>query len=193
MTTTSKGGAAARVKVRKAAIRDIQPILGLINSYAAEGLMLSRTEFDLSENIRDFCVAVDGETIAGCGALHFYTPTTAEIRSLAVAKEASGAGIGRAIVGALEQEARENDLEAIFAFTYVIGFFARLGFLEVERGELPLKVWKDCLRCPKFHQCDEVAVLKRLAGDTQSHSFPLSFAPGGEELVQLRPTKLLEL
>jgi amino-acid N-acetyltransferase len=193
MTTTSKGGAAARVKVRKAAIRDIQPILGLINSYAAEGLMLSRTEFDLSENIRDFCVAVDGDTIAGCGALHFYTPTTAEIRSLAVAKEASGAGIGRAIVAALEQEARENDLEAIFAFTYVTGFFARLGFLEVERGELPLKVWKDCLRCPKFHQCDEVAVLKRLAGDTQSHSFPLSFAPGREELVLLRPTQLREL
>jgi len=178
------------IKVRKAAIRDIQPILGLVNSYAAEALMLERTEFDLSENIRDFSVAVDGEKIVGCGALHFYTPTMAEIRSLAVAKPASGAGIGRSIVTALEQEACENALEAIFAFTYVTGFFARLGFLEVERGELPLKVWKDCLRCPKFHQCDEVAVLKRLAGNTQSRSFPLSFAPGREELVQLRPTEL---
>jgi amino-acid N-acetyltransferase len=172
--------------VRKAAIRDIQPILGLINSYAAEGLMLSRTEFDLSENIRDFSVAVLDGTIVGCGALHFYTPTTAEIRSLAVSKEASGAGIGRSIVATLEQEARENGLEAIFAFTYVTGFFARLGFLEVERGELPLKVWKDCLRCPKFHHCDEVAVLKRLVEDAQSRTFPLSFAPGREELVQLR-------
>ena len=127
------------IRVRKAAIRDIQPILGLINSYAAEGLMLERTEFDLSENIRDFSVAVDGANIVGCGALHFYTPTMAEIRSLAVAKAASGAGIGRSIVTALEQEARENALEAIFAFTYVTGFFARLGFLEVERGELPLE------------------------------------------------------
>jgi len=178
------------IKVRKAAIRDIQPILGLINSYAAEGLMLERTEFDLSENIRDFSVAVDGETIVGCGALHFYTPTMAEIRSLAVSKPANGAGIGRSIVSALEQEARENALEAIFAFTYVTGFFARLGFLEVERGELPLKVWKDCLRCPKFHQCDEVAVVKRLAGNAQSRTFPLSSAPGREELVQLRPTEL---
>ena len=181
---------ATEIKVRKAGIRDIRPILDLINSYAAEGLMLSRTEFDLSENIRDFSIAVEGGRILGCGALHFYTPTTAEIRSLAVAREAGGAGIGRSIVSALEGEARDNGLEAIFAFTYVTGFFARLGFLEVERGELPLKVWKDCLRCPKFHQCDEVAVLKRLTANPSSHSFPLSFASGQEELVQLRPKSL---
>jgi amino-acid N-acetyltransferase len=106
-----------------------------------------------------------------------------------VAKEASGGGIGRSIVTTLEQEARENGLQAIFAFTYVTGFFARLGFLEVERGELPLKVWKDCLRCPKFHQCDEVAVLKRLSADAQLQTFPLSFAAGREELVQLRPAQ----
>lgn len=190
MTSTANESAATGIKVRKAAIRDIQPILGLINSYAAEGLMLARTEFDLSENIRDFAVALDGEKIVGCGALHFYTPTTAEIRSLAVAKESGGGGVGRAIVTILEHEARENGLEAIFAFTYVTGFFARLGFLEVERGELPLKVWKDCLRCPKFHQCDEVAVLKRLGGDIRSQTFPLSFAPGRAELVQLRLAKL---
>jgi len=178
---------AAGIKLRKASIRDIRPILALINSYAAEGLMLERTEFDLSENIRDFFVAVDNQNILGCGALHFYTPTTAEIRSLAVAKDLSGAGIGRSIVEALEEEARENGLEAIFAFTYVTGFFARLGFHEVERGERPLKVWKDCLRCPKFHQCDEVAVLKRLSSHKSStNEFPLSFAARQEELVQLR-------
>ncbi len=71
-------------------------------------------------------------------------------------------GIGRTLVNSLELEARDNDLEAIFAFTYVPGFFARLGWDEVERGELPLKAWKDCLRCPKFQACDEIAVLKRL-------------------------------
>jgi amino-acid N-acetyltransferase len=65
-------------------------------------------------------------------------------------------------VSSLEEEARENDLEAIFAFTYIPQFFLRLGFGEVERGELPLKAWKDCLRCPKFQKCDEIAVLKRL-------------------------------
>jgi amino-acid N-acetyltransferase len=156
------------VAVRKAAMRDIPNILVLINSYAANGIMLPRTEFEMSENIRDFSVAYDGRALAGCGALHFYTPTTAEVRSLAVLPEIKQKGIGRAIVEALEEEARQNDLEAIFAFTYEPGFFARLGFLEVERGELPLKVWKDCLRCPKFQSCDEIAVLKRLNAETPS-------------------------
>jgi amino-acid N-acetyltransferase len=71
-------------------------------------------------------------------------------------------GVGRVLVEALEREARAQDLESIFAFTYVPGFFHKLGFSEVERGELPLKVWKDCLRCPKFQNCDEIAVLKHL-------------------------------
>jgi|SRR6185437_1155193 len=150
------------IAVQKAAMRDIPKVLDLINSYAANGIMLPRTEFEMSENIRDFSVAYDEERLVGCGALHFYTPTTAEIRSLAVLPAVKEQGIGRAIVEALEAEARENDLESIFAFTYVPPFFKRLGFSEVERGELPLKVWKDCLRCPKFHHCDEIAVLKRL-------------------------------
>ncbi len=150
------------VAVQKASMRDIPKILALINSYAANGIMLPRTEFEMSENIRDFSVAYEGERLLGCGALHFYTPTTAEVRSLAVLPAAKEQGIGRAVVAGLEGEARENDLESIFAFTYVPPFFKKLGFAEVERGELPLKVWKDCLRCPKFHNCDEIAVLKRL-------------------------------
>lgn len=153
---------ATTVTVRKAIIRDIPNLLSLINSYAVNGIMLPRTEFEMSENIRDFSVAYDGNTLVGCGALHFYTPAMAEVRSLAVLPEAKQHGVGRKIVESLEQEARENDLESIFAFTYVPGFFDRLGFSEVERGELPLKAWKDCLRCPKFQNCDEIAVLKRL-------------------------------
>jgi amino-acid N-acetyltransferase len=151
--------------VRKAAMRDIPRILSLINAYAAEGVMLPRTEFEMSENIRDFSVAYDGDLLAGCAALHFYTPTVAEVRSLAVLPGLKQRGTGRALVEALEQEANENDLESIFAFTYVPGFFERLGFAEVERGELPLKAWKDCLRCPKFQNCDEIAVLKRLRSE----------------------------
>jgi amino-acid N-acetyltransferase len=150
------------LQTRKANMRDIPNILALINSYAAQGVMLPRTEFEMSENIRDFSVAYDGKVLAGCGALHFYTPTSAEVRSLAVLPAMKQSGVGRAIVEALEQEARENDLESIFAFTYVPRFFQKLGFFETERGELPLKAWKDCLRCPKFHSCDEIAVLKRI-------------------------------
>lgn len=148
--------------LRKATMRDIPNLLSLINSYASNGVMLPRTEFELSENIRDFSVAYDGSLLAGCGALHFYTPAVAEVRSLAVLPELAGRGVGRAVVDLLEAEARENGLDAMFAFTYVPGFFQKLGFGEVERGELPLKVWKDCLRCPKFQNCDEIAVLKRL-------------------------------
>jgi len=174
---------APTVTVRKAVIRDIRNLLSLINSYAANGIMLPRTEFEMSENIRDFSVAYDGNTLVGCGALHFYTPAVAEVRSLAVLPEAKQHGVGRKIVDSLEQEARENDLESIFAFTYVPGFFARLGFSEVERGELPLKAWKDCLRCPKFQNCDEIAVLKRLRAPL-SDDIHLRKSPFFNELVQ---------
>src|SRR5258708_24706216 len=119
--------------VRKAAMRDIHPLLKLINGYASEGIMLPRTEFEMSENIRDFSVAYAGQQLVGCGALHYYTPTSGEVRSLAVEPSIKARGIGRRIVEALEKEALENDLHAIFAFTYVPDFFRRLGFQEVER------------------------------------------------------------
>jgi amino-acid N-acetyltransferase len=155
----------AQVIVRKAAMRDIHAVLGLINDYAAKGIMLPRTEFEMSENIRDFTVAYSSDRLVGCGALHFYTPTAAEVRSLAVDPRIKTRGVGRLIVEALENEALENELHAIFAFTYVPDFFCKLGFREVERGELPLKVWKDCVRCPKFSCCDEIAVVKALRPD----------------------------
>ena len=153
---------ATELELRKASIRDIDNVLRLINEYAAQGIMLPRTEFEMSENIRDFSVAYDGTVLLGCGALHFYTPTTAEVRSLAVRPDHRRIGVGRLLVEALEGEARDNELESIFAFTYSPEFFAKLGFATVERGELPLKAWKDCLRCPKFNHCDEIAVVKRL-------------------------------
>ena len=147
---------------RKASMLDIHALLKLINGYAAQGIMLPRTEFEMSENIRDFMLAFQGDELVGCGALHFYTPTSGEVRSLAVDPQAKSRGIGRVLVEALEREARECGLHSIFAFTYVAGFFEKLGFHQVERGALPLKAWKDCLRCPKFSSCDETAVIKYL-------------------------------
>ena len=151
--------------VRKAAMRDIRPLLALINDYASDGVMLPRTEFEMSENIRDFTVVYSGKNLLACGALHFYTPTSGEVRSLAVDPTLKTQGLGRLVVSTLEEEAVANDLHAIFAFTYVANFFRKLGFRAVERGVLPLKVWKDCLRCPKFQHCDEIAVLKALRPD----------------------------
>jgi amino-acid N-acetyltransferase len=150
------------VEIRKASLTDIHALLDLINAYAAKGIMLPRTEFEMAENIRDFVVGFDQGRLVGCGALHFYTASSGEVRSLAVDPAVKTKGIGRAIVESLEKEAREQELSSIFAFTYVPGFFGKLGFEEVDRGELPLKAWKDCLRCPKFQACDEIAVLKRL-------------------------------
>jgi len=149
-------------RIRKAELSDIRPVTELINSYAQNGIMLPRTEFEMAENIRDFQVACEDGRIVGCGALHFYTPQSGEIRSMAVEPGLKTRGIGRMLVEALEAEAREHDLLSIFAFTYVDGFFRKLGFEEVDRGELPLKAWKDCLRCPKFQACDEIAMVKVL-------------------------------
>jgi len=180
-TGETETGDATQLTVRKARIGDIHELLHLINGYAANGIMLPRTEFEMSENIRDFTVALLDGRLVGCGALHFYTPTIAEVRSLAVDPAMKTSGVGRVLVDVLEGEARENELHAIFAFTYVPGFFRKLGFKEVDRGELPLKAWKDCLRCPKFQACDEIAVLKPL----RSH-FVLDPEPGlGSILIQL--------
>jgi amino-acid N-acetyltransferase len=169
----------------KATLRDIPALLQLINDYAAQGIMLPRTEFEISENIRDFTVVYAGPQLLGCGALHFYTPVSGEIRSLAVAPNSKQSGIGRLLVETLENEANHNELHTIFAFTYVPDFFRNLGFCPVDRGLLPLKVWKDCLSCPKFHCCDEIAVVKALTPDLL-HPVPLGFPA---ELVQLPKPK----
>jgi amino-acid N-acetyltransferase len=158
--------------VRKAAMRDIQPILDLINGYAARGIMLPRTEFEMSEAIRDFSVVCSGTQLLGCGALHFYSPQIAEIRSLAVHEEAKTKGVGRRLVEALIEEAQIYELDAVFAFTYVDEFFRKVGFHVVERGVLPLKAWKDCLRCSKFQACDEIAVLRVLRPEHWSEAQP---------------------
>jgi amino-acid N-acetyltransferase len=162
LTESGVLGNANDLMVRKATMSDIHALLDLINDYAANGVMLPRTEFEMSENIRDFSVAYLADRLVGCGALHFYTPTAGEVRSLAVDPFLKTRGLGRQIIQALEKEAVENQLHAIFAFTYVPDFFRKMGFREVERGELPLKVWKDCVRCPKFQCCDEIAMAKAL-------------------------------
>ena len=177
-----------RLTVRKAAMYDIPPILDLINSYAARGIMLPRTEFEMSEAIRDFIVVMQGQELLGCGALHFYSPKLGEIRSLAVHESAKTKGVGRILVESLVREADMYDLDVVFAFTYVVEFFNKVGFHVVERGFLPLKAWKDCLRCPKFSACDEIAVLRVLRPDHWSESQPqlwVHTASADDQLIQL--------
>jgi amino-acid N-acetyltransferase len=184
----ARDGGRLRLTVRKAVMHDIQPILDLINGYAAKGVMLPRTDFEMSEAIRDFTVILSGERLMGCGALHFYSPTLAEIRSLAVSDQARALGVGRRLVAALVTEAQEYELDAAFAFTYVTEFFRKVGFHVVERGALPLKAWKDCLRCPKFQACDEVAVLRVLRPERWDAQVWRMAAPD-DQLIQI-PTPL---
>lgn len=164
-----RAGSPDEFAVRKAGMHDIGPILRLINGYAAKGIMLPRTELEVSEDIRDFSVIGTAGRLVGCGALHFYTPYIGEIRSLAVAEDAKTHGIGRRMIEALVREASDYSLDAVFAFTYVADFFRKMDFQEVERGELPLKAWKDCVRCPKFQSCDEIAVMRVLRPEYCRH------------------------
>ncbi len=170
---------------------DIPAVLALINDFAARGIMLPRTEFEMAENLRDFSVIETSAGLTGCAALHFYTPKAAEVRSLAIRPEMQGCGAGRALVESLEAEAEAFGVEDVFAFTYIPAFFQKLGFTSIDRGELPLKAWKDCLRCPKFQCCDEVAVIKQIRTDqtrvsnTHIGGDARHLVSGGDAAVQL--------
>src|SRR4051812_19039793 len=117
----------ADVQIRKARMQDIPGMARLINDYAAQEIMLPRNEMELAESIRDFSVADMAGEIVGCVALHFYTTIAGEVRSLAVHPDHARGGVGRALVEQIEVEARECDLATLFAFTYVPGFFSKLG------------------------------------------------------------------
>lgn len=126
--------------------------------------MLHRSLGEIYENIRDFYVAEDEDGhILGCGALHVCWAHLAEIKSLAVSEAAQGRGIGKQIVLNCVEEARELGLRTVFALTYRPEFFARAGFRVVDKATLPHKVWNECLRCPKFVGCTEIAVVYDLA------------------------------
>jgi amino-acid N-acetyltransferase len=150
------------IVIRQAQLSDIPAMLRLINNYAAKSVMLPRTELEICESLRDFLIATDNEQLVGCGAIHFYTQHMAELRSLAVDPDRSHAGLGTLVTHALIEEAGRLGVDVVFAFTYVPGFFEKMGFHLVDRGALPLKAWKDCLRCPKFQACDEIAMAREI-------------------------------
>lgn len=151
---------------RKALLSDVRPISAIVKYWAQKAQMLPRDDENIATHIREFTVAAtpQGE-IVGCGALHIYGIDMAEIRSLAVADGWTGRGIGQDIVKDNLREAKEFGLKNVFALTYSPNFFERLGFEIVEKSMLPHKIWKDCLYCSKFNDCNEIAVLKILPKD----------------------------
>lgn len=145
--------------IRKAQISDVKPIQRLLAHYANRGDMLSRSLSELYESIRDFYVAVDEEGLRGCSALHIVWEDLAEIRSVAVAEDAGRKGVGSRVVQACIDEAKSLGLKRLFCLTYKPDFFARFGFVIVDKSQLPHKVWGDCIKCPKFPDCDEIAMV----------------------------------
>jgi amino-acid N-acetyltransferase len=150
------------VKIRKAKIADVKEMQRLVNEFARREEMLPRALNDLYEGIRDFFVAEDAGEIKGLCALHILWEDLAEIRSLAVTEEYQKQGIGRALLKKCLKEAREIGIRRVFALTYQPGFFNLFGFREIDKSKLPQKIWGDCLRCPKFPECDEQAVILHL-------------------------------
>jgi len=147
------------MKAEKARINDIPQIHKLVNYFADKGEMLPRALSELYENMRDFFVVRDGEKLVACAALRIFWSDLAEVRAVCVAEEIQDKGAGALLIRACLEEARSMGIETIFCLTYMPGFFERFGFRQIDKNELPRKVWGECLRCPKFPDCDETAMI----------------------------------
>jgi amino-acid N-acetyltransferase len=150
------------LKVEKARISDVPQMHQLVNYFADRGEMLARPLSELYENIRDYFVVRQGERVIACVALHVSWSDLAEIKSLAVVADSQEQGIGAQLVNACLKEAGKLGITTIFCLTYKPAFFEKFGFSQVDKMELPKKVWTECYRCPKFPNCDEVALVRYL-------------------------------
>ena len=148
--------------IRKAKISDVKEIQKMVEVYAQKGEMLPRSLSELYDNLRDFFVYEEEGEVAGVCALHISWDDLAEVRSLVVAERHIRKGIGKKLVTACVDEAREFVIKRVFALTYQRAFFEKLGFHEVDKAQLPHKIWGDCIKCSKFPDCDEIAMVKEL-------------------------------
>jgi amino-acid N-acetyltransferase len=150
------------MEIRSARTSDASGIADLVNYYAERGRMLHRSLESIYDSLREFVVAVDDGTVVGCVAVDVFWANLAEIKSLAVALDRRGRGLGTTLVAAAIEDARKIGIGEVFALTYEKEFFLRCGFEVIDRERLPDKVWRECIACPKVDACDEIAMLKRL-------------------------------
>ena len=158
------------MNVTKATIDDVPQMHKLINDFANRGDMLPRALSQIYENLRDYFVLRDGTQVVGCAALHVNWQDLAEVRSLAVDEGHQKEGLGRSLVQACLDEARSLGITKVFSLTRQPGFFLKLGFDLVDRSLLPHKVWAECYYCPKFPDCDEVALMREAVAPTTGSS-----------------------
>lgn len=147
------------IMLRKALVADVKPIHAMLMGQARDGLLLPRPLGDLYRHVREFYVLDRGGEVAGCCALAIAWDELAEVRSLVVAEDLRGRNLGARLVEACVSEAVTLGLTQVFTLTYQAAFFGKLGFREVAKDVLPNKIWADCIHCPKFPDCDEVAML----------------------------------
>jgi len=150
------------VKIRPAKVTDVPAICDLINPYAERGRMLHRSLESVYDALREFLVAENDGRVVACGAMDIFWADLAEIKSLAVAPDLRGRGIGQRMVEAAIADAKRLGILRLFTLTYERKFFEKLGFEVVDRDTLPEKVWRECIACPKADHCDEIAMVLRL-------------------------------
>jgi amino-acid N-acetyltransferase len=152
----------ADIKVEKARVSDANSMHRMISYFADKGEMLPRALSDIYEGIREYFVVKEGDQVVACVALHVTWVDLAEIRSLAVAEQEQNQRIGSLLIQACLKEAKELDIPKVFCLVRKPAFFEKHGFQLIDKTELPQKVWAECYRCPKFPNCDEVALIRYL-------------------------------
>jgi amino-acid N-acetyltransferase len=171
--------------IRRATIYDVPRMQAVINSHAELGKMLFKSYAELYENLRDFAVYEEDGKVLGCAALAIIWADLAEVRSLAVDDDYRGRGIGSALVRWCIDDARRLQIRKLMSLTYEQRFFAKLGFEVVEKETLPLKVWSDCVRCPKKDHCDEIAMVRVLEDVPVIHAAAATPTPRGVSIPVL--------
>ena len=150
--------------IRKANIQDVKAIHRLLQEYGKKEELLARPLSQLYDHVRDFSVYMENKSqqLTGCCALQICWEDLAEIRSLAVHPDHLGKNIGTQLTETVLQEAKSFNVKKVFTLTYKPNFFKQFGFVTIERSDLPLKIWGDCIICVKFPDCDEIAMMKEL-------------------------------
>lgn len=159
------------MNIRPARVSDVPAICDLIKTFADQKLMIRRTLGELYESVREFYVATEDDgRVIGCAAVHVFWEDLAELKCLAVSEAAQGRGVGRRLVEACWIAARDLDIRSVFTLTYVPEFFEKCGYVQIEKSDLPHKIWNECVRCPLFPNCNEVALIRTAATEATARS-----------------------
>lgn len=166
--------------IQRAKLSDMPQVHKLITYFAEQDEMLHRPLSELYENVRDYYVIKEGDEVIACGSLHIVWDDLAEVKAVAVREDYQAHGLGTLIVSRCIEEAREMGLATVFCLTIKPGYYERVGFVQSDVMTLPRKVWGECLRCPKFPSCNEIALVMHLR-------------PGGAESLVHDPSEAIPI